>query len=158
MNFKSIFVLLIVSSLLISSVCAANFSDFKVDDTYKVVDSQSNYNLYANGNNDTGICIYKNMDDKDNDDDSKRLGGKIHDEGHEYITNDDDLNVVQNPDKTANFTDKEHLTKGVSEVVEKGGEKFIIVVWTSSNDVDNNKLMSIMKDFNKENNLSPIAF
>ena len=61
MNFKGVLFLLLVSSLLIGSACAASVNDFKVDNTYKSIYGGEYYSVYTNGNQDAGVCIYKNV-------------------------------------------------------------------------------------------------
>ena len=73
MNLKGILLLILVSSLLIGTACAAGVNDFKIDDTYKSVYEGEYYSVHANDKQDVGICIYKNVDDdayddKENDD------------------------------------------------------------------------------------------
>jgi len=58
-----------------------------------------------------------------------------------------------------NFTDYDHATKGVSEVVKSGGEEFIVVAWSKdSSGIGFDKIRSTLNDFNKNNNVSPVAF
>jgi hypothetical protein len=95
MDAKKIFLALIVSALLVGSVCAASVNDFNIDSNYKSVYNGKYYSVYANGNQDSGISIYKNVnddvyDDVDNDD---VFDGIIHHDGREYITPDDDLKL-----------------------------------------------------------------
>lgn len=73
MNLKGVLFLLLVSSLLIGSACAAGVNDFKVDNNYKSIYGGQYYSVHTNGNQDTGICIYKNVNDdiyehRENDD------------------------------------------------------------------------------------------
>ena len=63
MDIKKIFFALIVSALLIGGVCAASVNDFKIDDAYKGVYNGEYYSVYANDNQDSGISIYKNVND-----------------------------------------------------------------------------------------------
>ena len=161
MDMKKIFFALIVTSLLISSVCAASVNDFKVDDTYKNLYKGDYYSVYADNNEDSGILIFKNenddkYDDIENDD---ILDNVIQHDGREYITPDDDLKLDINSDNTANFTDYDHSTHGVSEVVKNGNEEYIIVAWAKdSSNIDNTKLLSTLTDFNKNNNVKAISF
>ena len=161
MNFKGVLFLLLVSSLLIGSACAASVNDFKVDNTYKSIHSGEYYSVYTNGNQDAGVCIYKNVNDdiyehRENDD---VLDHVIHHDGREYIHPDDDLKLDVGSDHIANFTDMDHSTHGVSEVVKSGGEEFIVVVWAKdSSNMDSTKLLSTLNDFNKDNNVNAIAF
>ena len=161
MDVKKIFFALIVSALLIGGVCAASVNDFKVDDTYKSVYNGEYYSVYANNNQDSGISIYKNVnddvyDDIDNDD---ILDNVIHHDGREYIVPDDDLKLDVGSNHIANFTDMEHATHGVSEVISINGDQYIVAVWAKdSSSMDNAKLLSTLNDFNKNNNVKAIAF
>lgn len=161
MDGKKIFFALIVTTLLIGGVCAASVNDFKIDNTYKSVYNGEYYSAYANNNQDCGISIYKNVnddvyDDIENDD---ILDNVIHHDGREYITADDDLKLDINSNHIANFTDYDHATKGVSEVVDAGGDQYIVVAWAKdSSSMDFSKLLSLLNDFNKNNNVKPVAF
>ena len=87
------------------------------------------------------------------------LDNTIHHDGREYITADDDLKLDMNSDNTANFTDYDHATHGVSEVVKVNGEQYVVVSWAKdSSNIDNAKLSSILKDFNKNNKVEAVAF
>lgn len=161
MDVKKIFFALIVSALLVGGVCAASVNDFKMNDGYNSIYSGQYYSVYANGNQDSGISIYKNVnddvyDDIENDD---ILDNVIHHDGREYITMDDDLQLTKNSDNTANFTDYDHATHGVSEVIDANGEQYIVVCWAKdSSNMDNAKLLSTLNDFNKNNNVKAVAF
>ena len=150
---------MLVSFLLIGSACAAGVNDFKVDSNYKNVYSGKYYSVYTQDNN-SGILIFKNVDDDvyehvDNDD---IMEGIIHHDGREYITPDDDMTIEKNQDNTTNFKDLDHATQGISEVINVNGEQYIVVVWAkNSANIDMAKLSSILNDFNKNNNVSPIA-
>ncbi len=161
MDVKKIFFALIVTSLLIGGACAASVNDFKIDNNYKSVYNGEYYSVYADGNKDCGISIYKNVnddvyDDIENDD---VLEGIIHHDGREYIVPDDDLSLNVGSDHIANFTDYEHATHGVSEVINAGGEQYIVAVWAKdSSNMDASKLLSTLNDFNKDNNVEAVAF
>ncbi len=161
MDIKKIFFALVVSALLIGGVCAASVNDFKIDDTYKGIYNGQYYSVYANGNQDAGISIYKNVnddvyDDVENDD---VLDHVIHHDGREYLFSDDDLKVDVGSDHIANFTDYDHATHGVSEVIDVNGEQYVVVVWAKdSTNMDSAKLLSALNDFNKNNNVKAIAF
>lgn len=161
MDMKKIFFAMIVTSLLIGGACAASVNDFKIDDTYKSVYNGEYYSVYANGNQDCGISIYKNVnddvyDDMENDD---ILDGIIHHDGREYIIPDDDLKLDVGSDHIANFTDYEHATHGVSEVVNADGDQYIVAVWAKdSSNMDSSKVLSTLKEFNKNNNVEAVAF
>ena len=57
MNLKGVLFSVLVSSLLIGSVCAASVNDFKVDSTFNGIYNGEYYSVYANGNQDAGVCI-----------------------------------------------------------------------------------------------------
>ena len=150
-----------VFALLIGGVCATSVNDFNIGDTYKGVYNGEYYSVYADGNQNSGISIYKNVnddvyDDLENDD---ILDNVIHHDGREYITPDDDLKLDVGSDHIANFTDMDHATHGVSEVVDVNGDQYIIVAWAKdSSSMDAAKVLSALKDFNIDNNVEPIAF
>ena len=161
MDSKKIFFALAVFALLIGGVCAAGVNDFKIDDTYKGVYNGEYYAVYANSNQDCGISIYKNVnddvyDDVENDD---ILDNVIHHDGREYIVPDDDLKLDVGADHIANFTDTDHAVHGASEVVSVNGDQYIVVAWAKdSSNMDAAKLISTLKDFNKNNNVEAVAF
>lgn len=162
MNFKKIAIVLIVASLLIGCVNATSITDFKFDDSLsKELLSTDDLIVYADEHGDAGIAIYKvvdNVEDKDTNDDDK-IDDLIHDDGDEYLKSDDDVNLTVNTDKSANFTDSDHGTHGVSEVIDHNGEKHVIVFWAKNTcDRDVANLTAEMVKFNKDNNVSPIAF
>ena len=160
MNYKKILLAMIVTCLLAGSVCAASVNDFNVGNDFKNVYSGQYYSVYTHGD-DSGIIIYKNVnddvyDDIDNDD---ILDGVIEHDGREYITHDDDMTINKTSDNTANFKDLEHGTHGISEVISANGEQFIVVSWAKdSSNMDIAKLAAVLNDFNKQNNVSPVAF
>jgi len=161
MNIKGVLFLILVSSLLVGSVCAASVNDFKVDGTFSGIYNGEYYSVYANGNQDAGVCIYKNVnddvyDDMENDD---VLDHVIHHDGREYTYGDYDMALNKSADNIATFKDYDHATHGVSEVVSQGGEQFVVVFWAKdTSSMDNAKLSSMLSDFNKNNNVSPVAF
>lgn len=161
MDMKQIFFALIVLTFIIGGACAASVNDFKVDDAYQNLYKSDYYSAYANSNQDCGLLIFKNVDDdaydhKVNDD---ILDHVIHHDGREYITPDDDMKLAKNSDNTTNFTDYDHATKGVSEVIKAGSDQFIVVSWAkNSSNTDMSKLMSVLHDFNKNNKVEAIAF
>lgn len=156
---KKVCMALIVFSLLVGSVCAASVNDYKVDSSLKQ-SYNGNYSLFLNDKQDAGVAIFKNVDDDvfgDVDDDVN--DAFIHDDGREYIVLDDDMKLDKNADNTANFTDYDHAEHGVVEVVSQGGEQFIVVFWAKDNsNVTNADLMAQLTEFNKANNVSPVAF
>lgn len=160
MDVKKILFAMIVCALFVG-VCAAGVNDFKVDSSYSNVYSGTYYSAYANANQDTGMAIYQNVnddvyDDMENDD---VLDHIIHHDGREYIMADDDLQITVNADHIANFTDYDHATHGVSEVINANGQQYIVVVWAKDNGgIDNAKAMSTLKDFNKNNGVEAVAF
>lgn len=158
---KKIFFALVVSALLMGSACAASVNDFKIDDTYKSVYNGEYYSVYANSNQDSGILIYKNVDDDVYDDleNDDILDNVIHHDGREYIVPDDDLKLDVGSNHIANFTDYDHATHGASEVVNADGEQYIVVAWAKdSSNIDSANLISILNDFNKNNNVEAVAF
>ncbi len=161
MDSKKIFFALIVSALLIGSVCAASVNDFKVDSSFSnKAFSSDYYSVYTNNKQDSGIAIYKNIDDDAydnlNDDAVDHL---VHDDGREYIVADDDMRIAKNPDNTANFTDLDDAEHGVVEVVQSGSEQYVVVVWAKdSSNINNADLMSKLTAFNKDNGVSAVAF
>ena len=161
MDAKKVFFILIVSTLLVGSACAASVNDFKIDKSYKEVYAGDYYSVHADNNQNSGVSVYKNVDDDvyDDVDNDDILDGVIHHDGREYITHDDDLKLDKNNNNIANFTDYDHATHGVSEVVKSGDEEFIVVFWAKdSSDIDNSKLISSLNKFNKDNKVNPIAF
>ena len=161
MNFKGILFLVLVSSLLMGSVCAASINDFKVNDSFKNIYSDDYYGVFPANDQNSGINIYKNVDDDkyDNVSNDDILEGTIHHDGREYIVVDDDMKIAKNPDNTVNFTDIDHKTHGISEVVKLNGQDYVVVFWAKDTaNIDNAKLMETLNEFNKNNNVSPVAF
>ena len=158
---EKIFFALLVSALLIGSACAASVNDFKVDQNYKNVYSSDYYSVFANANQDSGVLIFKNVNDDVYDDmvNDDVLDNVIHHDGREYIVPDDDIQLAKNSDNTANFTDYDHATHGVSEVVKLNGEEYIIAFWAKdSSNIKNNDLVSQLTQFNKDNSVQTVAF
>ena len=161
MYVKKILFTLLISALLVGGACAASVNDFTVDKAYKNIYSSDYYSAYTNDKQDSGILIFRNVDDdayenKINDD---ILDHTIHHDGREYITADDDLKITKNANNTANFTDYDHATHGVSEVVKVNGEEFIVVCWAKdSSNINTAQLLSALNDFNKNNTVNTIAF
>lgn len=161
MDIKKIFFALLVSALLIGGVCAASVNDFNVNKTYKNVYSSDYYSVYANDNQDSGILVFKNVNDDVYDDivNDNVLDHVIHHDGREYIVPDDDMQLTKNSDNTANFTDYDHATHGVSEVVKLNGEEFIVAIWAKdSSNINNGDLISQLSQFNKDNSVQAVAF
>jgi len=161
MDIKKILFALLVSALLIGGVCAASVNSFDVNKDYKNLYESSYYSVYANGKENSGILIFKNVnddkyDDKVNDD---ILDNVIHHDGKEYIVADDDMKIDVGSDNIANFTDSEHATHGVSEVVKVDGKEYIVAIWAKdSSKIENSDLISQLNDFNKNNNVEVVAF
>lgn len=161
MDIKKILFALLVSALLIGGVCAASVNSFDVNKDYKNLYESSYYSVYANGKENSGILIFKNVnddkyDDKVNDD---ILDNVIHHDGKEYIVADDDMKIDVGSDNIANFTDSEHATPGVSEVVKVDGKEYIVAIWAKdSSKIENSDLISQLNDFNKNNNVEVVAF
>ena len=161
MDIKKILFALLVSALLIGGACAASVNSFDVDKDYKNLYESSYYSVYANGKENSGILIFKNVDDDKYDDkvNDDILDNVIHHDGREYIVGDDDMKVDVGSDNIAKFTDYDHATHGVSEVVKVDGKEYIVVAWAKdSSKIDNKDLLSQLKDFNKDNSVKAIAF
>lgn len=159
MEFKNVLVLLIVSLLLFGTVCAQKtVNDFEIDEAYEGAYNGSYHSLYLNGNQDSGVAIYKYVvGGIDEDDDSH--DNIIHDDGRDYLTSDDDMKVEKNSDNTFNFTDYDHAIHGVGEVMENDGNSFIVVFLAKdTSDVNNTYLNSQLNEFNDDNNVSVVAF
>lgn len=156
---KKLFLILIIFTLSISCVYASqNLADFKVDEIYASTFNDSECIIYSENNYASGVGIFKYIDIDDNKSDDV-IDNVIMDDGADYLKVDEEYQLTKNPDNTANFTDLDHGNHGVVELVDVGGEKFVIVFWMkNSNNNDNTQLMSQLTDFNKNNNLSPIAF
>lgn len=160
MNLKGILLALIVTTLLMGSVCAASVNDFKVEGSYNNAFSSDYYSVYMNNNSDSGVAIYKNVNDDAYDDlNDDVVDNIVHDDGREYIVGDDDMIIAKNADGSANFADYDHAGHGVVETVEMGGEQYIVVFFAkdSSNTTDAD-LMAQLTDFNKDNGVAPVAF
>ena len=161
MDAKKIFLILIVSTLLIGSVCAVkSASDFAVDKSYENVHNGTYYSLSVNDKQDAGITIYKNVnDDAYEAEGDDAFEGLIHDDGQEYLAVDDDMQLDKNADNTANFTDFDHAEHGIVELVDCDGEQFIVVFWAKdTSNVTNSDLTSLLNNFNKDNNVDAVAF
>ena len=154
---KKFLLVLIISTLLIGSAYAANLGDFKVDDKlYNSTFNNTDCKVYFDNAKASGVGIFKYLDTVDDENDDA-IDGIIMNDGNDYLVADDDYQINKNSDNTANFTDSDHGTYGVVEVVEFDNEKFVIVFWTK-NSADTGKLMTQLTEFNKNNNLTPVAF
>ena len=102
--------------------------------------------------------IYKNIDD-DNHQDNDRYDNLIKDDGRDYLKVDDDMKLDKNPDNSANFTDRDHTTQGLSELVEVDGQQFVVVVWAKdSSNIQNSDLALKLAEFNHDNQVKVLAF
>ena len=161
MDGKKIFLILIITTLLVGCAFAAkNTGDFKINENeFKDIHTEEYYSLHLNDKNNTGIVIYKNVDDDKYDDATDPYKKIIHDEGKDYMKSDDDVIITKNPDNTANFTDKDKTTHGVVELVESEGQQFVVVFFTTNDSgVNEQELTSKIADFNKNNDLKILAF
>lgn len=163
MDFKGILFLIFVSALLLGSVSgASSVNSFNIDKSYDNVFAGDYSSLYLNQNKDSGITIYKNMDDdayNEDMDDSIGYDDLVHDDGREYLIGDDDFTINKNSDNTASFKDLDHAEHGVVEIVKSHGQEYIVVFWAkNSSNISNKDLTSLLNDFNKDNKVDAIAF
>ena len=162
MDVKKILFLLLASALLIGCVCAADgVNDFKIDKSYENAYNGTYYSIYLNENQDSGIAIFKNVDDYVYDDveNDDAYDNVIHDDGRGYLVDDEDIQVDKNSDNTANFTDIENAEHGVVELIKSGEDQYIVIFFTKdASDVKDSDLTSLLNEFNKDNNAEPIAF
>ena len=161
MDAKKILMALMVTALLMGSVCAASVNDYKVEGSYgNNAFSSDYYSVFLNGNGDSGVAIYKNLDDDAYDDlNDDVVDNIVHGDAREYLVVDDDMQITKNSDNTANFTDYDHAEHGVSEVVEMGGEQYVVVFFAKdSSNITNADLMAKLTSFNKDNGVTPVAF
>lgn len=159
MNGKKILFILVLSTLVVGCAFAANgVNDFKVNDAYKHVTGNDYFSLNMNNNKDVGITVYKNAND-DAYGDIDVYDHVLHDDGREYIQVDDDMKIDKNPDHTANFTDYDHSTHGVVELVDSNGQQYIVVFLAkNSANIQNSDLASQLAQFNTNNQVKPVAF
>ncbi len=159
---KKIFLIFFVFLLLVCSVYAAKeVTDFEIDDSYNNTYNGTYYSLYLNDKQDSGVAIFKNVDDDAYDDtvNDDAYDNLIHDDGREYITADDDLKIDKNSNNIANFTDFDHAEKGVVEIIKCDGQEFIVVFWAkNSSNVTVDDLTSQLDQFNKDNKVEAISF
>ena len=161
MNIKRVLIALFVLSLLIGCVNATNVKDFKINGPVKELSSNDNYVVYIDNNNDAGLAIYRITDKvrDDHEDDDDAIDNFVHDDGDNYLIADDDVHITKNSDNTANFTDSDHSTRGISEVIDHNGEKHVVVFWSkNSSDMNMDKLLTAIHKFNNDNNVTPITF
>ena len=111
-----------------------------------------------NNNKDAGFTIYKNADN-DAYGDVDVYDHVLHDDVRDYIKVDDDMKIDKNSDYTANFTDLDHATHGVVELVESNGQQYIVVAWAkNSSNVQNSELAQQLSQFNNDNQVKAISF
>lgn len=162
MDVKKVFLLLLVSALLVGSVCAADgVNDFKINESYKEAHNGTYHSIYLNEKQDSGIAIYKNVNDDVYDDveNDSANDDVIHDDGREYLVDDEDIQVNKNSDNTANFTDIDNAEHGIVELIKSGENQYIVIFFSKdSSDVKYSDLSSLLDEFNKDNNVEPIAF
>ena len=160
MDMKKIIFVLIISTLFMGCAFAANsINDLKVDEKYKHEAGNDCFSLNLNDNKDTGCVIFKNVNDDAYDKISDSYGNFIQDDGRDYIKHDDDMKIDKNPDNTANFTDMDHSTHGVVELVESNGQQYIVVFLAkNSANIQNSDLASQLAQFNTNNQVKPVAF
>lgn len=160
MNGKVILFMVVISALFVGCAFAANSAnDFKVNENYKHAAGNDYYSFNFNDNKDAGCLIFKNVDDDAYDNGSDPYDNIIHDDGREYIHVDDDMKIVKNTDNTANFTDSEHATHGVVEVVDSNGQQYIVVIFAKDgSSTQNSDLISQLAQFNKDNQVKAVAF
>ena len=155
---------MLISGLLIGSAYAADVTSFNMDKTLKQTYNDSYHSLYLNDNHDSGVAIYKNVDDdlydNDHDDDADdRYDDLIEDDGREYLHSDDDYQLKKEKDNTASFKDYDNNEHGIVELVKKDGQEYIIVFWTkNNNNLTNKELKAQLNQFNKNNNVTAMAF
>lgn len=157
---KKIFFVLIISLFLVGCVAAAELIDFKIDDSlYTSNYTESDMIVYFDDTNSSGLCIFKYYENETEETNDDSVDNVVKDEGNDYLVADEDFKLDKNSDNTANFTDNDENNMGVVEVVEVDNEKFVIVFWASNgNNADYADLLAQLNDFNKENNLAPVAF
>lgn len=158
MNKKIIFLMVIATTLFIGCAFAANsVNDFKVNENYKHVAGNDYYSFNLNDNKDAGCLIFKNVDDDAYDNHNDPYDHLIHDDGRDYLHADDDMKISKNSDNTANFTDYDHATHGVVEVVDSNGQQYIVVFFAKDGS-NNNDLASQLTQFNTNNQVKAVAF
>ena len=74
----------------------------------------------------------------------------------ELFENDSSFSINDFKDNTL-FTKNTEKPYGDLEIVEKNGNKYIIESWTSKNPNESNTLKKNLEEFNKANDLKPIA-
>ena len=159
MNLKQILFLVFISAILVGSACGAKtVSDFEIDKDYKSAYNGTNYSMYLNEKQDSGITVYLSISDDDADDDGP-YDDLIHSEGQDYITMDDDFEIEKKSDNIVEFKDIDHSQHGIVEVIDDDGTSYIVVFWAKDgSDVKNSDLNLLLKEFNKDNDVEAIAF
>lgn len=159
MNKKKVLFILAVFTLFVGYAFAANsVNDFKVNGSYKHIAGNDYYSLNMNDNKDVGFTIFKNADN-DAYGNVDVYDHVLHDDGREYIQVDDDMRIDKNPDHTANFTDFDHATHGVVELVESNGQQYIVVAWAkNTSNVQNSELAQQLAQFNNDNQVKVVSF
>ena len=160
MNYKKIFIIALIALMLISTCYAAkNVTDFKVDQSYYKVDSGKYFALYLTQNQESGLAIYKYIQDKDIADENDKYDHMVHDYGKQYIEHNDNIDITKNKDNTTSFKDAGHQEHGVLELVKIDGEQFVIVVFAKDHSkIEQSALVTILNNINKANDLTPIAY
>lgn len=160
MDGRKILFALILTTLFMGCAFAANtVNDLKVNENYKHIAGNDYFSLNLNDNKDAGCVIFKNVDDDAYDKISDAHDNIIHDDGKDYIKSDDDTKIDKNPDNTANFTDSDHSTHGVVELIDSNGQQYIVVMLAkNSANIQNSELASQLTQFNNNNNVKPVAF
>lgn len=163
MDVRKVFFLMLVSSLLIGSAYAtSDVTSFNINNNYKQTYNDSYHALYLNENHDSGVTVYKNVDDDqyDIDDNDDKYDNLIEDDGREYLHTDDDYQLQKNDDKTASFKDHDNNEHGIVELIKNDdGQEYIVVFWAKNdNDMKNKDLKAQLEQFNKDNNAKPIVF
>jgi hypothetical protein len=160
MDLKQILFLIFITAILTGAAYGSGAGDFSVDKTYHPTNDGKYYSLYLNDNEDSGITIYRNVDD-DACEDAPNDGGHgdlIHDDGENYIKADDDLQIVKTAGNIIEFEDIDHSEHGVSEVIKKDGSEYIVVIWAkNSSGIESPDLSAILKDFNSKNKVEAAA-
>ena len=160
MKIKPILFLIVATALMLGAAYGASVNNFKIDKAYDDTFQSDYYSLHLNKDQDAGIAIYKNVDDDayaDTDAD-EAYDDMIHDDGREYITPDDDMKIDEKSDNTVEFEDYDHTNHGIAELTKSGDEEFIVVFWAKdTSDIKNSDLNSLLKDFNKDNDLKALA-
>ena len=160
MDMKSILFLIAITALMIGGAYASS-SDFKVSTDYTNAHKGEYYSLYMNDNQDSGITIYKNVDEDAYDglDSTDAHVGIIREDGRDYLSPDDDFKVDAKSDNITEFKDLDHAEHGAVELVKKGSDEYIVVFWAKdTSSVKNSDLNTALKEFNKDNGLEAIAF